>query len=352
MVEAWTTTRETVRDALDVAENLRDNTSIDRAIASATRTVEGRLHRRFYPFEGVRYFDWPNASSRSSFRLWLDDNDLISASSIVSGGVALTPDQYLLRRSDSHPDGPFTHVEINLGTSGAFSAGITTQEAIAITGVWGFTDDEEQIGELSAPLAASASATAQITWSTMDFGVGTILRIGTERMIVRGRTMIDTTQNLAVALDEDLNGTTVAVADGTAFAPDEILLVDAERMRVNDIAGNNLIVTRAYDGTALAAHLFGADVYALTGATLARAQLGTAIAAHSASDAVYRHLVPSLIGELTVAYAENDLLQRRSGYSRTVGSGDNERESSGRGLTQILRDAQAAYGRKLRHRAV
>lgn len=352
MVEAWYVTREDVTSALDVTESPRDNALIDSAIGAATQTVFGKLHRVFYPSLGTRLFDWPNPSSRSAYRLWLDDNDLISASAVVSGGVALTTGQYIPRRADSHTDGPFTYVEINLGTSGAWSAGPTFQQSIGITGLWGHSTTEDQIGELSAPLSASASATAQLTWSTMDFGVGSILRIDSEYMIITARSMRDTTQDTTTVLDEDYSDNVAGVADGTAFAVDEILLLGSERMQIVDIAGNNLIVKRGIDGTVLASHPIGTDVYARTGATLARAQLGSTLAAHSSAAPVLRHKAPSLVRELTLAYAETDLIQKRSAWGRTIGEGENLRESSGRGLSQILADARATFGRKLRHRAV
>src|SRR5690606_22447868 len=57
----WYTTRETVKAALDYKETARNDAQVDRAIESASRAVEGLLHRRFYPETATRYFDWPNA---------------------------------------------------------------------------------------------------------------------------------------------------------------------------------------------------------------------------------------------------------------------------------------------------
>ncbi len=55
---------------------------------------------------------------------------------------------------------------------------------------------------------------------------------------------------------------------------------------------------------------------------------------------------------LTLAEAINTLEQRKSAYARTVGSGENERESSGRGLSAIRKDAWTRYGRKARLRSI
>jgi hypothetical protein len=352
-MEAWYTTREAVRAALDVPESRRDNALIDSAIGAASRTAEGKLHRRFYPWTGTRSIDWPNSSSRSAYRLWLDANEMARIDSIVSGGVTLTADQYVGRTSGDSPEAPYDSIEILLSGNGAWSAGSTFQQAAALTGVFmGCQLNEDSLGTLSAPLAGVVTATASVTFTTADFGVGDMLRIDSERMIIVDRTMMSTGQTLQSALDDELNAKTLAVTDGTAFALDEILLIGAERMQIVDIAGNNLIVDRAVEGTTLAAYAGGTTIYGLTGVRLARAQMGTSVAAHSTSAEVWRHRPPSLVQELTMAYAITDLLQKRSGWARTVGSGESEREASGRGLSQILADARGRYGRKARHLAV
>lgn len=42
-------TRQDVKRALDVHETARSNGQVDRAVEAASRTIEGVLHRRFYP---------------------------------------------------------------------------------------------------------------------------------------------------------------------------------------------------------------------------------------------------------------------------------------------------------------
>ncbi|PZT70197.1 hypothetical protein DN402_31760 [Streptomyces sp. SW4] len=93
-------------------------------------------------------------------------------------------------------------------------------------------------------------------------GVGSVLRVGSERMLVTGRTMAATGQTLAADLTVQKKDVTVTVADASGFAVDETVLIDAERMLIVDIAGNTLIVERAVDGSVLAAHTTGAALYA------------------------------------------------------------------------------------------
>ncbi|MGE5828098.1 MAG: hypothetical protein ACM30G_06985 [Micromonosporaceae bacterium] len=341
-----------MKQALDSKETARNNRQVDRACAAATRAIEGLTHRSFVPWTGTRYLDWPNFQYARSYRLWLDSNEVASVSTLVSGGVTIPSTDYFLRRSDDLDEAPYTHIEIDLDSSAAFSSGNTHQRSVAITGVFiGCPVEEEAVGTLSADLAASTSATATITWTTARFGVGDILRIDNERVIITERTMVDSTQNLATPLTAAANIVTVAVTNGGAFAVDETLLLDSERMLVVDIAGNNLTVKRAWDGSVLATHA-GSDIYTLTGVEIARAQLGTTLAAHTNGATIYRYVVPPLVRDLAIAEAMNELLQESAGYARTAGSGDNERELSAKGLKALREDVYARYGRKARKRAV
>lgn len=346
--EVWYCTREAVKQALDVQHTARSDPQVDRAVASGARGIEELLHRRFYPHTGTRYFDLPTLNGAPPWRLWLDSNTLISVTEVTSGGVEIT--DYFLRRSDGLEEPPYTHIELDRGTSAAFGGGTSPQRDIAITGVWGYRDDETQVGALTDTLGTSGSA--GITLSP-TVGVGSLLRIDSERLIVTAKTMVDSGQNVGgTGLAASAADVTVPVSNGTAFEAGQVLLVDAERMLVVDITGNNLIVKRAWDGTVLAAHTVGADVYTLAGFTVARGQLGTTTAAHSSGTAICRFEFPSLIQSLNVAEAVEQLLQETSGYGRTVGTGDNEREAAGKGLAGIRAEAVIAYGRKARKAVV
>lgn len=349
-------TRESVKAALDEQETARSNAQIDDAIAAGARDVEGLCNRHpsaFAPVTATRYFDYPSRDTRSpSWRIYLSPYTLLSATAVTvdNGGTTLTAGQYLLEPAN----GPYaTRLEINRGGSGAFSSNGTEQRAVGIAGLWGVENETEDIGSLSATLAASTTATATLSWTTARFGVGDVLLIDSERMIITERTFVDSTQNLQTSLTASEADVVVAVTDGTAFAVEEIILIDAERMRIVDIAGNNLIVRRAWDGSQLDDHTATtADVYALTGVQLDRAQLGTTLAAHSSDARVTRWRPPPLLASLNRAYALNLLLQERSGYARVAGSGENAREFTGRGIAALEADVFAVYGLKARMRSV
>src|SRR5687768_3089573 len=115
---------------MDSKETARDNARVDRAIAAASRAIEGQTLRKFYPLTATRTFDWPAPYSRS-WRLWLDENDLISVSALSSGGTTIAASDFFLR-PDIGP--PFTYVEIDLASSASFGGGSTHQRDISITG--------------------------------------------------------------------------------------------------------------------------------------------------------------------------------------------------------------------------
>lgn len=347
-MSVWYTTREQVKAALDSAETARNNGQVDRAIAAATDAIHGRLHRTFYPWTGTRYFDWPNAQRARPWRLWLDDNELAAVTSLSSGGTTIAAADYFLRPYDGPP---YNRVEIDLDSSAAFGGGSTSQRDITITGVWaGCPLDESPAGALAEALDASETAVDVTDSATV--GVGHILRVDTERMIVTGKSMLDTGQNLGGDLAANVAGTTVAVTTGSAYTVGEVLLIDAERMLIVDVAGNNLIVKRAWDGSVLSAHTTGTDIYAPRTLTVTRGALGTTAATHDTAAAIYRHDPPAGIVRLATALALDTLLQESSGYARQVGSGESQREASGRALRSAWDEAYTTHGRKARMRAV
>lgn len=352
----WYCTRESVKTALDEAETARTNDQIDAAVAQGARDVEGLCKRPdgFAPLSATFVFDFPSRVNRSpSWRVWFDEHRAISLDTVHvdNGATLLSPADYFLEPANSGP--PYDRLEIDLGSAGALSSGSTSQHAVHCAGLWGFTAERKAIGTLASTLGATAGATAAMTWTTARFGVGDVLWIDDERMSIAERTFTDSTQDLAADLDDSEAATAVSVASGTAFALEEIILIGAERMRVVDIAGNTLVVKRAWDGSQLAAHSTGADVYALTGVQLDRAVLGTTLASHATDAVVYRWVPPAPVATLNRAYALSVLLQERTGWARTIqASQDTVLEVSGRGIAKYEEDVLRLYGRRMRHRAI
>lgn len=352
MTLPWYTTREAVKDALDIKESARADGQIDRAIEAASRSVEGLLHRRFYPWTGTRYFDWPNPQRARPWRLWLDANEIVEVTSLTSGGTVIPETDYFLRRADDLTEPPYDHIELDLDSSAAFGLGGTHQRDIGITGVFAGCDSVTVPAGALDGAADSDDTTIGVT-DGGAVGVGDLLLVGTERMQVTGRAMADTGLTLSGALTASAAGVSVTVSSATgAPAPGEVILVDSERMLVIDAAGTALTVKRAWDGSVLAEHDTGAQVWASRSLTVSRGAVGTVAASHADGASVARHVYPGPVSTLCEAYALNTLLQARAGYARVAGEGDGARESTGRGVKAAERDAYRAFGRKARIRGV
>src|SRR6266536_1045041 len=344
----WYATREDVKSALDLKESARANAQVDRVIESASRSVEGLLRRRFFPQVATRYFDWPSYQYALPWRLWLDQDEIISLTSMTAGGVTITPGNVNLEPANSGP--PYTRIEINLGSSSSFASGPSYQRALTLTGVFGYSADEEPAGALAALISSTTAATADVTDSAA-VGVGTIVKVDGERMLVTEKSMLTTGQTLQTPLTASVADVTVNVTTGSAYVVGETILLDSERMLVVDVAGNALTVRRAYDGSVLASHS-GSTIYAPRRLTVTRGALGTTAATHSNAAPVVRHVVPGLVRELAVAEAVNTLEQEQSGYARVVGEGEAAIEVRGQGLQSIRMAALDRYGRRARSRAV
>lgn len=348
MARPWHCTREDVMARGDIKVTARMAAQVDDAIEAATRAVEKRLHRVFYPRIETHRFDWPSNQYSTSWRLWLDQHELISVTTLTSGGTVIVAADFFLY-PDSGP--PYNRVEIDLDSSAAFSSGDTHQRAVEILGLYGYNDDSKPAGALAAAVSSTFTTTVDVT-NSFAVGVGDLIKIDSERMIVTGKTMVDTTINTAGALTATASSQSLAVSDGSGFTVGEVLLLDSERVRIDDIAGNTLTITRSWDASALAAHNTGIDVYAPRRLTVERGAAGTTAATHTISTAITKWPAPGPVKRLTVAEAQTTLAQESAAWARVIGQGENARESWARGLQDARDECYENYGRKARMRTV
>lgn len=342
MLTPWYCSREDVLAAL-ASLNSKSTAQVDKAIAAATNSIEEQTHRKFFPMQDTRYFDFPNDSSAEPGRLWLDDNDLLAVSQLENAGTVIA--NYILYPGTK----PYDRIELDKTYSTSFTSDTTPQNSIAITGTFGYTDDKSIAGELLSGVNASAT-TLQISDPTL-VGVGNLIEVGTERMVVMAKNLVTSSQTIQANLTAKNNDASVAVTTGSYFNVGEKILVGSEKMLIIDIAGNTLIVDRAVDGSVLAAHTSGATVYAYRTITVERGSVGSTAASHSSGDDIYRYTPPAMVVELCIGEAVNNILQNQGGYSRSVGSDDNQRPAGGRSLSDIRNRVVRAYGR-LRMEAV
>lgn len=335
------TNRETVAAALAYNETARSADAIDRAIQSASRSIEGQMHRRFHPTIATRAFQ--RVPGR---RLWLEDSEVISVTSLSIDGTAVTSnvsapnDSGYTLSPNSGP--PFTSIDFPNGPL------LSTEGDLLLTGVFGYADNQIAAGSTATAVTTTTQTTVDVTDGSLT-GVGDLLSLDTERVQVTGRAWTSTAQ--AATLTAQASAVTLTVILGSAWHVGEMLLIDAERILIVDIAGNNLIVKRAQGGSVLAAHT-AATVYVSRTLTILRAQVGSTAATHLTALAITKLDPPAIVKELAVAEAINSLLQEASGYSRTIGSGDNVRNASGGGLDDLRATAYARVGRKARSVAI
>lgn len=350
------TTREIIKHALDIAPTARQDRNIDRCIESAARRVDGLCHRTFYPHIDTKYFDWPNAQSALPWRLWLDDTELISITTLVSGGVTIPSTDYNLESNRVGP--PYNRVEIDTSTSSVLSAGSTNQRSLEITGLWGYSNDEDAVGTVSEVLDDSETSIDVDAATAAEIGVGSILRLDSERMIVSNRVQANTGQTLGGSgLTNNKGEVQVTVSSGAAFAVDEIITIDGERMVIIDITGNTLTVIRAYDGTTLAAHTAGTTIYTPRTLTVIRGALGTTAAAHSNGATIYAWRPPAGIRQLNTTEAIHELMQEQTGWFRTMSASSNfggtaRRAATMEAIVDLRESIYRQYGRKARMRAI
>lgn len=319
--------RELLKAAHDVKLSARADAQIDRLLAAASRGIERGFRRAFYPTTASRVLEWP---PRGSF--WLYE-DLLSVSSVSIDGVAVTG--YVLEPRSGPP-----YHRINFD-----DATVTGGDLVTVTGDWGFCNDTVPAGTLVGAVA-STTATSLVVSDSSRVGVGDLLLASTERLVVTGRSSSSVGTTLGGNIAAQDNVVTVPVADGTKVALGETITIDAERMLVLDIVGNNLTVKRAFDGSVLAAHTSGATVYAPRTLTVARGCCGTQAETHLNGLALSRYVAPPEIIELTIAEAMVSLSQEGAGWSATIGSGEGEREAAGRAVGSLRARARDLYGRK------
>ncbi|HXS17720.1 MAG TPA: hypothetical protein VN764_11055, partial [Polyangiaceae bacterium] len=188
---AWYVTREEVSSAPDIKASAYAAPQLDRAIESGARRVERTLHRIFYPWTGTKRWDYPLAADARSGVLWLDDQEIISLTSLTAGEVSIPLSSVLMEPVNSGP--PYHSLVLNRDTSAAFSGG---QQGIVAVGVFGGCAlDEISVGTLTAGINASVT-TLPLTTSP---GVGSILRVDSERMIVTEKLWVSSGQTGSLA---------------------------------------------------------------------------------------------------------------------------------------------------------
>ena len=372
--------RDEVMRAPDFKDSLLTTAQVDRALQSAADNIDGELHRHFYPYDGTLYFSWPNYQYAEPWKLRLDRHDLQCLTLLQSpgngggsGGQAIPLWQVFLEPVNKWRGFCYTRIELDRSSGATWNPGATPQHSVWATGTWAFTADADQVAVLAS--GVNASVTTLPLGNGALAGAGDVVIIGYgrgdapfpaypgtagaiapyvgERCIVQDKAAADTglAQSGAGCSTAGMADNILATTgDGTLNAG-EVLLLDAERMLVEMITPAGAVVKRAWDGTVLAPHS-GAEVWAYRNLTVLRGELGTAAASWTEGTAVWKHRVPQLVADLSIAEASNQVAQEVALYSRTVGTGEGASPAPGVALIDKWDECRTRFGRKARSGAI
>lgn len=330
-------TRGEVMRALDVKAAAYNSQQIDRKLNTGSETVDSICKRYFYPVDATYKFDWPNYQYAYPWRLWLDQYEMAAQPTLVVSGsllpqpVVIPPGDYIMQPVNEGP--PFNSIELRRDMNSAFGNNSTPQLDIAITGSFGYWNKVVPAGQIAAAISSTTQNTVQMNAGPLAGpDVGNVLVVEAERMLVTDIHYISTGINtVSGATTAKNNDDVLVVPDGTQFSVDETLLIDAEWMLIQNIAGNNLLVKRAWGGSILQTHNAGAVISANRLLTVQRGMLGTAAATHLNGTQAYIIDTPGLAKEVAVATAIIGMINEPAGYSvQTTASwyGSNARTNS------------------------
>lgn len=342
-------TREQVKRAIDVAATAENDDKVDRAIASSTDSIEGLTNRVFFPMQETRKFDWPDGHGRHGpNQVIFGPNECISLDSFTAGGTVIPPDTgYILRNYAERPRPPYTYLEINLSGGSALAAGTTYQQSLVATGLWGYRNDEIPGGVLAANVLDTTSTSITVSDSS-KVDIGNLIRIGTERLLVTGKSWVSAGTTLGGAGLTNASSAVGATLNSAAVVQGEYIMIDSEMMYAYIATGTLYTVKRAWQGTVLAAHSAGTTVFVPRVLTVQRGAAGTTATTHATNDAISVWQPPGLVNQLCIGEAVNGLLQENSGWAKTVGAGDNVQNAVGAGLEDLRNRVYKTFGRKFR----
>ena len=343
-----------VRLAVDFGETSADNLLIDSALEQGADDVEGLCKRQFYPEVKTALFDWPNYQRAYPWRIWFDRSELadttVNVPVVTTGGQVIPASEIFWGPWNYSP--PFTFMELDRSSSATFGVGSTPQRDVSIAGTFGYWTKTTPTGALAAAMSDTTSTTMTVT-NSAALGPGDVAYADSETLLVTDQAWVSTSQtqqgtgcSTASAADNLLG-----VTDGTKYFINEIVQLDAERMVVTAITGNNLTVKRAYDATVLATHS-GATIYAPRQMTVVRGALGSTAATHLNAAALTKNLVPGTVRELQIAESLNTILQKSSGYARVVQTDTGAIPAPGQGLRDLRDRCYTRFGRKIRRRVI
>jgi hypothetical protein len=197
-------------------------------------------------------------------------------------------------------------------------ASVAWADEVSIPAAWGLYERVEALG---VTLSAEQSATAE-TLTVADGGKlspGMMLKIGDEMQFVR-ETGAPTAAVTTLGAAMDASEEEITLASGALVKVGEIIRVDFERLKVLDIAGNKVYVTRGWQRTKKASHTSGTAVDVYRAYQVRRACNGTSAAIQASAAAISRFVVPEDVHYLTRQITTLMSKKAATGYAGRAGN--------------------------------
>lgn len=308
----------TVQDLISDAQSLgADDARLMQAIREASDYLQKEIGW-FIPVTATRYFQAPESVAT------LFVNPLLAITSITNDTDTLTGADYLLKPDlREWADGPYTRIVADPDSSLLYSWSDLVN-GVTIVGRWGLFERSRSTGATVADTTQqSDSQTTLKVSSGAAVSPGMVLLIGSEQELVTGwgdPTTSVTTLNGSVAVGDD----TLTLTNASLVNVGEVLRVDFEQMLVRDrrTSNNTVYVTRAWNGTAKAAHTTSTAVDVYRTVTVERGVNGTTPAAHANGVSISRYVAPDDVQFLTKQIATLMVTKARSGYQGRTGNAE------------------------------
>lgn len=184
--------------------NAIDDAVIERMIESASRYIDKKTHRFFYPLYGTRYYNVPEER-----RLYLD-GDLLELTTLTNGDdAAILSTDYILESRNAYPKWSIKLLD-STDTNWEVDSDNSAEGVIEVLGWWGFHDDYARawLADTTINEALSASDLTITMTAATNLQVGQIIKIDSEVMVIRSIASL----NVTVIRRGD-NGTTAATHD-------------------------------------------------------------------------------------------------------------------------------------------
>lgn len=181
------------------------DTKIDALIEPASRWLEEACGTTFYPITATRYYDHPDDAGILKLDQWLLS---VATFTTGNGDETVSSDDYFLKCGKTYNIPPYDRIEMKSNGSrpNLFFSG-TPQQANALTGAWGYSNDFEDTG---TTLDGAISSTTATTFTSSS---GSSLETGWMGLIDDEQMFFESISSNIVTTKREMNGTTAAIHD-------------------------------------------------------------------------------------------------------------------------------------------